>query len=101
MQRFAGTCSPEQLQTLQRIFDLIWMELRANTTSSYSGPSDPDALREEIARRVLGQFEGDGLDADEITKRVLNSFGIETGHLRSHVAQGSGTMKRDSGEQTP
>jgi len=96
MQRFAGTCSPEQLQTLQGIFDLIWMELRASTTSNYNGPSDPDALREEIARRVLGQFDGDGLDADEITERVLSSFGMEVDHLRS-----PGPINSDSGKQIP
>jgi hypothetical protein len=101
MLKFAGTCSPEQLHTLQRIFDLIWMELRASTMSNYSGPADPDALRDEIARRVLGQFAGDGLDADEITKRVLSSFGMETGHLRSQGSHGDGPMKGDGGEPTP
>jgi len=33
MQKFAGTCSPEQLHTLQTIFDLIWMELMERTHS--------------------------------------------------------------------
>jgi hypothetical protein len=82
MQKFAGLCSPEQLQTLQRIFDLIWMELRASTTSTYSGPSDPDALRDEIARRVLANYKGADVDADQITRRVLSSFGIDPGILR-------------------
>lgn len=86
MQRFAGTCSPEQLHTLQRIFDVIWMELQMSTTSNYSGPFDPDTLREEIARRVLGSFDGDGLNADEIATRVLASFGIKTGQLRPYPA---------------
>jgi hypothetical protein len=77
MLKFAGSCSPEQLRTLQRIFDLIWIELRANSASGFNGPSDPDSLRDEIARRVLGHYDGDGLDADAITNRVLGSFGIQ------------------------
>jgi len=48
MQRYAGSCSPEQLHRLQKIFDLICMELRANGQSNYTGPMDPDGLREEI-----------------------------------------------------
>jgi len=82
MQKFAGSCSPEKLHTLQKIFDLIWMELRASTASTFNGSSDPDALRNEIARRVLGNYKGAEVDADQITRRVLSSFGIETGVLR-------------------
>jgi hypothetical protein len=82
MLKFAGSCSPEQLHTLQKVFDLIWMELRASTMSNYSGPSDPDVLRDEIARRVLGQFNGNGIDADEITKQVLGSFGLKFTHAQ-------------------
>src|SRR5687768_3179190 len=96
MQNLAGACSPEQLHMLQKIFDLIWMELRATSHSNYTGPSEPDALREEIARRVIGQFDG-GLDADEITRRVLSSFGIEAGFLRSQPARGNGATKPDGG----
>jgi hypothetical protein len=68
MQKFAGSCSPEQLRTLQKVFDLIWIELCASTTSSFNGPSNPDALRDEIARRVLGNYKGAEVDADQITK---------------------------------
>lgn len=75
MQKFAGTCSPEQLHTLQSIFDLIWMELREKITDSYSGPSEPDELRDQIARRVLEH--SDGASSDEIIRQVLASFGIE------------------------
>jgi hypothetical protein len=92
MQKFAGLCSPEQLHTLQKIFDLIWMELRASTMSTYSGPSDPDALRDEIARRVLGNYKGEDNDADQITRHVLNSFGIETSILRP-TARGNGLRR--------
>src|SRR5688572_663728 len=77
MQKFEGSCSPEQLQTLQKIFDLIWMELRASSMSSYSGPSDADELRDQIARRVLDCYDGDGTPSDEIIRQVLASFGLE------------------------
>jgi hypothetical protein len=100
MQKFAGSCSPEQLHTLQKMFDLIWMELRASTSSTYSGPSGPDALRNEIARRVLGNYKGAEVDADQITERVLSSFGIETGILRP-TARGRGALRRDAGANAP
>jgi hypothetical protein len=77
MQKFAGACSPEQLSTLQTIFDLIWMEMRASSTSSYSGPADPDALRDEIAKRVLSQSNGNPADPNRIVRDVLASFGID------------------------
>lgn len=77
MLKFSGTCSPEQLHTLQSIFDLIWMELRTNNTSIYSGPSDPDTLRDEIARRVLDHYKDDGIPPDQIIRQVLASFGID------------------------
>ena len=77
MQRFAGSCSPEQLHTMQSIFDLIWMELRAHTTVSFSGPLDPDGLREEIARRVLNSFGSEHTPPEEIIRDVLASFGIQ------------------------
>jgi hypothetical protein len=77
MQKFARTCSPEQLHTLQVIFDLIQVELRESSTSKYSGPSEPDALRDEIAHRVLSQFDAHGFSGDEVTKRVLSSFGFQ------------------------
>ena len=93
MQKYAGTCSPEQLQTLQKIFDLIWMELRSSTHSSFNGPSDPDALRAEIASRVLSHHDGDDLDAEHITERVLSSFGIETNILHPPARGGNGAMK--------
>jgi hypothetical protein len=76
MQKYTRTCSPEQLHTLKVIFDRIQMELRESSTSKYSGPYEPDALRDEIAHRVLSQFDAHGFNADEVTKRVLNSFGI-------------------------
>lgn len=72
------------------------MELRANGHSNYIGPSDPDALREEIARRVLGHHDGDDLvNAEQITKRVLGSFGVQTEVLPPRVGRGNGATKRD------
>jgi hypothetical protein len=77
MQKFSGSCSPKQLQTLQSIFDLIWMELRDKTASSYSGPFDPDTLREEIARRVFA-FAGQYASKGDVVREVLSSSGIQT-----------------------
>jgi hypothetical protein len=77
MQKFAGSCSPEQLNILQTVFDFIWMELRASSNSSYSGPSHPEALRDEIAQRVFSLYGAEGVDADQIAQQVLASFGID------------------------
>jgi hypothetical protein len=55
MKNQTGSCSPEQLLALQKVFDLIWMELRFGGSNNYTGPSDPEALREEIARRSAWQ----------------------------------------------
>jgi hypothetical protein len=95
MHKFAGSCSPEQLHTLQTIFDLIWMELQETTTSKYNGPTNPNALRDEIARRVLGQFDGEELDAEAVTRHVLASFGI-TGRGLDHPSSVRGNGARNS-----
>ena len=76
MRKYADSCNPERLHTLQKIFDLIWIELRANGSSNYTGPMNPDALREEIARRVLGRYDAHDFKADEIVQTVLTTVGI-------------------------
>src|SRR5687767_13830370 len=93
MLKFAGTCSPEQLLSLQKVFDLIWMELRANGSANYTGPTDPDALREEIARRVLAHHDGADFKADDITRQVLSSFGVQTDVLPPQAERGNGAAK--------
>jgi hypothetical protein len=59
------TCSrarnTEQLSKLQRIFDRVWMELRANGT--VSGPRHPQTSHGKIARRVI---------CYEIGRQVMN-----------------------------
>ena len=77
MRKHLGKCSPEQLHTLQKILDLIWMELRASSTGKYSGPSDPDTLRDEIARRVAKDGGNRATDLTGIIQSVLRSFGID------------------------
>jgi hypothetical protein len=77
IRKFAGSCSPEQLNILQTVFDFIWMELRASSNSSYSGPSDPEALRDEIAQRVFSLYGAEGVDPNGIAQKVLASFGID------------------------
>lgn len=58
-QAHAGLCGPQRLHTLQTIFDLIWIEMRANGGINYTSQNDPDALRDEIASRVFSQYSGD------------------------------------------
>jgi hypothetical protein len=87
MQKFAGSCTPEQLHTLQRVFDLIWMELRANGHADYNGPSDPDA-------RVFAEYDGDDVIADNITQRVLGSFGVSADRIRSQSVHTNGVAKQ-------
>jgi hypothetical protein len=67
--------TPEQAQG-QKIFDLIWMELRQNGGVNFFGPLEPDVLREEIARRVAHHSNGGNSHPDDVTQSVLNSFGI-------------------------
>jgi hypothetical protein len=81
MQRYAGSCSPEQLHTLQKNFDLIWMELWANGDCNFSGPKDPDALSDEIAHRATRYFN-EGQNSDNITQLVLSSFGLGSAGLK-------------------
>jgi hypothetical protein len=88
MQKFAGSCSPEQLDILQTVFNFIWMELRASSNFGYSGPSDPEALRDEIAQRVFSLCEGEGADP---TRIVLTSFGIDGSGL------GRGQLSKQAG----
>jgi hypothetical protein len=95
MQKFAGLCTPEQLHTLQRVFDLIWMELRANGHANYNGPSDPDELRDEIARRVFAEYDGEDVIADNVTKRVLGSFGVSSDQIGPQTVHPDGTSRHD------
>jgi hypothetical protein len=76
-----GPYSSEQMYTLRKILDLIWMELRANGDSNFSGPTDPDALRDEIAHRATRYFNA-GENPDSITQLVLSSFGMESEGLK-------------------
>jgi hypothetical protein len=80
-----GTCGPEQLRTFQAIFDIIWIDLRAGGLESFSGPTDdPEALRTQIARRVMEYAMTETGDEDIIGK-VLKSFGITAApYMRVH-----------------
>jgi hypothetical protein len=53
MQRvYPRYCGPDQLRTLQSIFDHVWIELRSNGT--FSGPTEPQTIHGKIAHRVMG-----------------------------------------------
>ena len=76
MQIDKGTCGPQQLRAFQVIFDIIWMDLRAGGLKSFSGPTDdPEALRTQIAQKVLECAKAETGD-DDIIREVLRSFGI-------------------------
>lgn len=74
MQRYAGSCSPDEVHMLQRICDLILSELQANGRAALT--DDTDLLRDVIARRVMSHFYGDDFKRDEAAQAVLISFGV-------------------------
>lgn len=43
--------APDQLPTLQRISDQVWMKLSAS--GNFIGPTDPETMHGKIARRVM------------------------------------------------
>lgn len=63
------------------------MELRAKGLDKFDGPTDPEALRAEIACRVFDQFANEDFNAEDITQRVLSSFGIQTDGMRAGTAR--------------
>jgi hypothetical protein len=93
MKNQSGSCSPEQLLALQKVFDLTWMELRFGESTNYNGPSDPDALREEIARRVIAEHHENEVHSDDIVWRVLASFGFQTAVFQPQPAGSNGIAK--------
>jgi hypothetical protein len=84
MQRvYPRYCGPDQLRTLQSIFDHVWMELRANGT--FSGPTNPETVHGRIAHRVMGYEIGrqvmsyadnHQMTDSEITEAVISSMSI-------------------------
>lgn len=70
MQTFSGSCSPERLRTLQKIFDAVWLKVQ---TGAYR---TTEALRDEIARRVAKHVNDVDPRPDEIAKAVLNSLTV-------------------------
>ncbi len=93
MQRvYPRYCGPDQLRTLQSIFDHVWIELRANGT--FSGPTVPETVHGKIAHRVMGYEIGrqvmryadnHQMTDSEITKAVVSRMSITY-----QLASGSG-----------
>jgi hypothetical protein len=75
MNRYAGSCSAEQVRLLQNICNMVLQELRTNKSISLS--DDIELLRDVIARRVMSQFYGEDFKADRAALAVLKSFGID------------------------
>jgi hypothetical protein len=63
-----------------QLVDNLWQNLRSKAYGSHTGPSDPQALRDEITRHVLECVER-GLSDDDIIDFVLASFGVRRGLL--------------------
>jgi hypothetical protein len=72
LQSHAGSCSPEALARLQRIFDAIWLELEAKK-SPHTFPWAVEAARYTIARLVL-QHVNNVKDAEHIKREVLRTL---------------------------
>lgn len=73
MQNDPSAINPEELCTLQTIFNQAW--LRANGSIDIDASTDWEALRNEIARRVL-DYAQTNLTDEEIVSAVLTSLGI-------------------------
>lgn len=56
--------------------DDLWQMLHSRSIGSHTGPTSPEALWEEIARRVLACAECD-ISNDHIIDVVLESFGVK------------------------
>jgi len=73
MRNELSSIDPEQLCTLQMIFNQAW--LRANGSIDINASTDWEALRNEIACRVM-DYAQTNLSDDEVIRAVLNSLGI-------------------------
>ena len=73
MRNALNAIDPEQLCTLQTVFNQAW--LRANGSIDINVPTDWEALRSEIARRVL-DYAQTNLTDEEIVSAVLRSLRI-------------------------
>ena len=81
MQTFTGSCSPERLHTLQKIFDAIWSDVQAGSHRA------TEALRNEIARRVVRHLNDADPQPDEIAQAILSSLGIGSDLLSPRVTR--------------
>jgi hypothetical protein len=72
MQSHAGSCSPEALGRLQKVFDAVWLELEQQK-SSHTFPWAIEATRYTIAQLVL-QHATNEKDAEHIKSKVLQTL---------------------------
>jgi hypothetical protein len=73
MRNESGVFDPEQLRTLQSIFDTAWVQ--ATGSSKLAAIADWGALRDTLACRVM-ELAQTNLTDDEIIRAVLSSLGI-------------------------
>jgi hypothetical protein len=74
---------PAQLQTLQEVFDAIWMELQRD--NDFRSLTDQKSLREEIARGVIDHAKVD-MPGDAIIDVVLEQIELKCRHVRWRTA---------------
>jgi hypothetical protein len=73
MRNDLSAINPEQLCTLQTIFNQAW--LRANGSININASTDWEALRNEVVCRVM-DYAHTNLTDEEIVSAVLTSLGI-------------------------
>jgi hypothetical protein len=73
MQSHAGSCSPETLVRLQKVFDAVWLELKARR-SPHTFPWATEATRYTIANLVFRHVNEADRDAELIKRQVLQRF---------------------------
>jgi hypothetical protein len=66
----SGAYSPEQLSSLQRIFDAIWLELESKA-SRHTFPWQAQAARYQIAGFLLAYANDRELDVEQIKHEIL------------------------------
>lgn len=87
MHRHGNVCGPRELNTLQRVFEAAWRELRLERAL---GRIDPEGLLEDIAERMM-EHAYSGLSEEEIAAKVLASLGIGAPSVPRPVVRPSAT----------
>src|SRR5215216_3762515 len=74
MQRYLSSCSPGQVHMLQKICDIVQLELQAR-----GGVNSTALLRDIITRRVLSHFYDETFNMETAAEAVILSFSAGLG----------------------